>query len=444
MLDRFQDFRRAKGRHALSKALGITAAALGGGAYRPADPMQADMQKAQLKNQVLQEMHETGRAQTRASGAYEREALRQMESNWRKKMDMATAQMRQVAQNDRSARGRQFRLMMMKRDELTQMADPFAAKLDPQVRGALDGQLTDPASALLAEVRAHPEGGNPRTTQQALRKARELGLPSAAMAVEEWVNTLQESNLPPDQKLAAIRYLQEQTGYTAADLPALGAATEALEPQAAMSHQAAQVALNALDQQILQTIGGPGHAQLAAEGAQVARMRQQVDQAEQAPQTGGGLSQEVLATPDEDLVERLDVRTPEGSVIDGAAYTPAETHMAEMGVDMTGTPTQRSLQLLDQIEKFSSDPKYVQMRNQIMESPEFKEFKKTRGYQDDEFAFKEMNRETRYQTDQRRIQDRKIRAQNLRAGLIPGRGKGKEVKMVTPPVYAQTKTIVDD
>lgn len=91
--------------------------------------------------------------------------------------------------------------------------------------------------------------------------------------------------------------------------------------------------------------------------------------------------------------------------------------MGVPGLKRGVTAADRMVQTLDLIEQYPDKPVMQTLRDQIMASPEFAQFKKKMNYGDDMFAFREMNRMARKQHKATRISDRKQRANNMRTGL---------------------------
>ena len=99
----------------------------------------------------------------------------------------------------------------------------------------------------------------------------------------------------------------------------------------------------------------------------------------------------------------------------------------------------RTLQLFDEIEQYPDSPPVQYQKQMMMASPQFAAYKEARGYQDDDFAFKEMAREARVQIRQNRRQDRKTKRENIDMGIAKA-GTGERVakrvasRMPTPGV----------
>lgn len=99
----------------------------------------------------------------------------------------------------------------------------------------------------------------------------------------------------------------------------------------------------------------------------------------------------------------------------------------------------RTMQLFDEIEQYPDSPPVQYQKQMMMASPQFAAYKEARGYQDDEFAFKEMAREARVQIRQNKRQDRKTKRENIDMGIAKA-GTGERVvkrvasRMPTPGV----------
>ena len=99
----------------------------------------------------------------------------------------------------------------------------------------------------------------------------------------------------------------------------------------------------------------------------------------------------------------------------------------------------RTLQLFDEIEQYPDSPPVQYQKQMMMASPQFAAYKEARGYQDDDFAFKEMAREARVQIRQNKRQDRKTKRENIDMGIAKA-GTGERVvkrvasRMPTPGV----------
>lgn len=84
--------------------------------------------------------------------------------------------------------------------------------------------------------------------------------------------------------------------------------------------------------------------------------------------------------------------------------------MGVPGLKRGATAKDRMIQTLDLIEQYPDKPVMQTLRDQIMASPEFGQFKEKMGYGDDMFAFREMNRMSRKQKKSTLKNDRQRRA----------------------------------
>ncbi len=143
---------------------------------------------------------------------------------------------------------------------------------------------------------------------------------------------------------------------------------------------------------------------------------------------------------------------PEAAVEPGAPSEPAEP-AAPAGAQPyaeyrtgPGAPAppssnaqERTIQLFDEIEQYPDSPPVQHQKQMLLATPEFAAYKEARGYQDDEFAFKEMAREARVQIRQNKRDDRKTKRENIDMGLAKA-GTGERVakrvasRMPTPGV----------
>ena len=87
------------------------------------------------------------------------------------------------------------------------------------------------------------------------------------------------------------------------------------------------------------------------------------------------------------------------------------------GVSPAQTAAERMRQTFDLIEQYPDHPPLQTVRDQIMSSQEFSQFKDKMGYTDDTFAFREMNRMARQQQKDVRKSDKAQRALNMKQGM---------------------------
>ena len=87
-------------------------------------------------------------------------------------------------------------------------------------------------------------------------------------------------------------------------------------------------------------------------------------------------------------------------------------------VDWAPDAPGRFIQILDQIEQYPDQPPVKWAKQQIMGSPQFSEFMKQYGYEEDpDYAFKEMNRMARRQQRSTKAKLRRRTRENIRQGI---------------------------
>lgn len=95
------------------------------------------------------------------------------------------------------------------------------------------------------------------------------------------------------------------------------------------------------------------------------------------------------------------------------------------GIKPAGTAYDRTLQTLDLIDQYPEHPPLQEAKSAILQNQEFKNYMSSRGYQDEQFAFKEMNREMRIAKKQKKQADRVTRKINVEQGVTKARGSGQ-------------------
>jgi hypothetical protein len=453
LIQQFKQYRDARNKHRWTALLSAI-----GGRQMPS-PMQQQLQQGALQNQVLQEMHESGRVQQRGADAYDRALIQEQQRNYRKQMDYQRALMQQRMQNSRAAASRELRMALKRYDALNKVS---GNKIDPQVKMQIDTLLRDYSAtkaggmpSFLAMVREE----NPRVTD--MKSAVKYGLQNpdsefhegALAEMREGVQSIiVASGIPATQRRLALQYFEQQLGGqdSRAMFPEVASAIDALNQEADAESVQYEQAMHEAEAALFPHMDQSDPA--------VPELRRQHAAMGGGGGGGGGShptgphydrkpdgSLEYIVPPSQPAAPAPEgTMTPDGgAMVDGATYSPDEVAMGDMGVDLLEDPQSRSAQLFDQIEAYSSEPKYAQMRNELMGSEDFQQYKRSRGYQNDDFAFKEWGREMKRKYKDSIKEDKRRKRQNMQAGLVAGVGPQRGVTK-PPPVFGGNKTATED
>lgn len=112
---------------------------------------------------------------------------------------------------------------------------------------------------------------------------------------------------------------------------------------------------------------------------------------------------------------------PPGVDPEGVEMQMAETEFLGLPIKPATSSYDRAQQLIGIIEDYPEYPPAEMAKRTIMDSEDFKKYKAQRGYQDDEFAFKEMAREAKVKQRETKREDRATRRENVKLGAAPGR-----------------------
>jgi len=447
LIQQFKQYRDARNKHRWTALLSAI-----GGRQMP-DPMQQQLQQGALQNQVLQEMHESGRVQQRGADAYDRALLQEQQRNYRKQMDYQRALMQQRMQNSRAAASRELRMALKRYDALNKVS---GNKIDPQVKMQIDALLRDYSAtkadgmpSFLAMVREE----NPRVTD--MKSAVKYGLQNpdsefhegALAEMKEGVESIiVASGIPTTQRRLALQYFEQQLGGqdSRALFPEVASAIDALNQEADAEAAQYKQAQYEADQALFSHMdpSDPAVPELQRQHAAMGGGGGGGGYENAGPFYPEGVKGQSPPQPAAPAPEGA--MTPDGgAMVDGATYSPDEVAMGDMGVNLLEDPQSRSAQLFDQIEAYSSEPKYAQMRNELMGSEDFQQYKRARGYQNDDFAFKEWGREMKRKYKDSIKEDKRRKRQNMQAGLVAGVGPQRGVTK-PPPVFGGNKTATED
>ena len=142
--------------------------------------------------------------------------------------------------------------------------------------------------------------------------------------------------------------------------------------------------------------------------------------------------------PDPAILEQAQARAQQGPVMEGAPApegAPAgpggdleqdpskwSGMYGVQGIKPAGTAYDRTIQTLDMIDQYPEHPPLQEARQQIMQGQEFKDYMARRGYQDEDFAFKEMNREMRLKKRSKLKASKTSKKLGIADGSVPTRG----------------------
>ena len=239
---------------------------------------------------------------------------------------------------------------------------------------------------------------------------------------ENFVETVVNNpDVDPGQKMAALRYVSETYGVNPADIVEPGQLnTLQSEAYAALDEKKMQLEIETGEALRTggATFGGvaPEIRQQLAENAEKAKARRAIPMEErarkhaQAAMTKRGLGEEDIKAVEYDEPDR-----PEG-------FEPgAGEEFLGLPIKPASTPQERTLQMLDVVEEFPEHPPARQAKMDLMGSDGFQQYKKSRGYEglNDDDVLKEMHREYKHQMRSNKREFRARRRQNIDSGVAP-------------------------
>jgi len=354
------------------------------------------------------------------------EEYRQDEENYRALIRAAETS-RATSQRGASMRAQlQSRVHVQNMGKLMNDMESFY-KLDKSTEFEVASSVGNVVSSDLSpeNIKRAQDGEEAETGTRPSAKEAALGIASAMAKqgrFENFVETVVNNpDVDPGQKMAALRYVSETYGVNPADIVEPGQLrTIRSEAYAALDEKKMQLEIETGEalRKGGATFGGvaPEIRQQLAENAERAKARRAIPMEErarkhaQAAMTKQGLGEEDIKAVEYDEPDR-----PEG-------FEPgAGEEFLGLPIKPASTPQERTLQMLDVVEQFPEHPPARQAKMDLMGSDGFQQYKKSRGYEglNDDDVLKEMHREYKHQLRSNKREFRARRRQNIDSGVAP-------------------------